>query len=690
MGRSKAVLAHQLGRAGSCRSMWRRCWIEAATMLCSVVFPRAGAVGCMSIRNAALIPALALFFLAAAGLWAQYGSANVVTVDFAVPAGPPLSKSKFTVYNAIGPTAENVLRDMDALAELNVEALRLELAWGRGRGSGMGIANVVTGAADALKYDFAPLERIVRALGERGMHLHAAYCYTPPPLQPPEGRWRSSARPIDVEKWADAAAATARHFRDIGFPFGIHEIWNEPDNPPFFFSGTEADYQQMFAAASRAIREVEPLAVIAGPAVAWGKWYESFPKFVKENRLPLDVFTFHHYGSPAIREVHAVAGILSRDPYFATTEMNLDEFQSADCCSWPKGSAQDKHEGAVQLLEDFHTFLEHPELTTVSWAQFSETCLNCRDQFLGLITWEGVRKAAYNAFKIYGTLPVDRRQVTVSGAQLGSLAAVEQHRAGLVLWNAQSYVRWVVVNFKKTPFPKGNVRIYRIDEKHASPGDGAFEPMQPVESFTGVPTAGWSWKGPIPEHGIVYFECEDGTGISELTPAKVARVLRVHRYYPDRDTRAYADFDRKTWTARLGMDADGVADQEIGVTAEQWPKALEISSSVEGSLQKLNSDSLFGIRFDFWAAGAYASSVLFHGSWNGGVDLYDERRKAAMPWGTRRAPDQAVKVPNMARFRAILSNYAPANWSGRALITFLLQNAGPGAQVKVKVREAGI
>ena len=383
-----------------------------------------------------------------------------------------------------------------------------------------------------------------------------------------------------------------------------------------------------------------------------------------------------------------MAGILSRDPYFAATEMNLDEFQSADCCAWYPGGEQDRHEGAVQLLEDFTNFLAHPELTTVSWAQFSEPCPSCRDQFLGLLTWDGVRKAAYNAFQIYAMLPVDRRKVTVSGARLGSLAGAEEHRAGLALWNAQSYVRWPAVTFANIPFPKGTLRVYRIDDKHASKGDGASEMLEPVETFADVATSAYSWKGSIPGNGIAYFEWDDGTGCSELTPVKVADVVRVHHYYPDRRTTAYADFDRKTWIARLGMGAAQAADEEVGVTAEKLPGVLRFTSRVEGSLRKTNVESLLGVRLDFQGAGSYGTSVLLHGPYKGGVDLYDKRRKAVMPWGARRAPERIARVSDMADFSVRLSDYAPANWSGHAVITFLLQNSGPGTQVRMTVRGA--
>ena len=57
-----------------------------------------------------------------------------------------------------------------------------------------------------------------------------------------------------------------------------------------------------------------------------------------------------------------------------------------------------------------------------------------------------------------------------------------------------------------------------------------------------------------------------------------------------------------------------------------------------------------------------------------------------MPWGTKRQADQAVAVANVASFEIRPKEYAPADWSGRAQVTFILQNSGPGTRAKFTVR----
>ena len=179
-----------------------------------------------------------------------------------------------------------------------------------------------------------------------------------------------------------------------------------------------------------------------------------------------------------------------------------------------------------------------------------------------------------------------------------------------------------------------------------------------------VQTHQWTWKGALPRGGILYFEAEDGTGQSELTPATAAKVVRLNHYYPARETtKSYSDFDRKTWIARLGMMETLNADEKVGVLAEGLPDILDVAVKVEGKLRKLDADSLLGIRVDYRVNGAYAKAVLFHGPYNG-VDLYEKRGKTAMPWGLRQSPADVVAVKDLAKFPIGLRGRAPAGWSG--------------------------
>ena len=588
---------------------------------------------------------------------------NEVTADFAVSDGHPLVKTKFNLYDPVGPSLEQFNKNVTLLPELNVDTYRIEIAWGR-RGTGIGTHAAIGGTSDALTYDFAPLDHIVRELQKQNVLLLGAYSYTPTPLQNPQiTENRDSAPPTSIAKWKDVVRAFARHHRDAGLPFGIHEIWNEPDGRAVFFSGRESDYQEMYRAAVEAIRSVDPDAVIAGPASAPGLiWHRSFAEFIAKHNLPLDVFSYHAYGSGelALEYTDSVVQSVNRFPSLETTELSLNEWHHADCCQWCFDDARQRYEAAGQLLHDFSLFLARPELTSVSWAWFQDPSRSGRGRggrdggvggraagggppggggagCMGLVSSSGQRKAVFNAWKIYASMPVDRRQVKVRGS-LEALASSDAHKAAVVVWNRDPYDRWLSgVHLKNPPFPKGNIRIYRIDATHASPGD-------------------------------------------------VGKVIRINRHYPARGrTDSYADFSRKTWIARLGMMNDAAADQKIGVLAEALPPALDVTVEVDGQLQKLNANSRLALRVDYRVNGQFVKAVVFHGP-HTGIDLFDRRGQPTIPWGLTPNAD-VIAVPDFARFNVPLEKHAPAGWGGAAHISFLMQNAGAGARAKFTVRK---
>jgi hypothetical protein len=67
---------------------------------------------------------------------------NEVYADFAVGVDNPLIKTKFNVYDPVGPTMEQFDQNVKIINELNIETYRIELAWGRRR-SGLGINRMI-------------------------------------------------------------------------------------------------------------------------------------------------------------------------------------------------------------------------------------------------------------------------------------------------------------------------------------------------------------------------------------------------------------------------------------------------------------------------------------------------------------------------------------------------------------------
>jgi hypothetical protein len=281
-------------------------------------------------------------------------------------------------------------------------------------------------------------------------------------------------------------------------------------------------------------------------------------------------------------------------------------------------------------------------------------------------------------------MPVDRNEVKIIGP-FEAMASSDQHTASLLIWNRDPYRRRIDVHLNNIPFSKGDVRIFRIDTLHASWGDGGEENLIPVETFENVDLTTWSWLDKIiPEFGIIYIEADDRSGRSELDQVTVGNVLKVNRYYPDRGTTSYSDFDRKRWIARFGMGKEELADQEVGVLASELPDVINVRVTVDGRLQRIDKNSLFGIRIDYQVDGVYISSVLYHGPIDG-VDLYSKKRTALFPWGTGRKADKVISIGNFSNFPIALKANAPAGWTGKAHIAMIMQNAGKGVRAKVSL-----
>jgi len=613
-----------------------------------------------------------------------------IAADFGRPVDYPLVKTKFGVFNSgIVPLAQYE-RDVAVFSEVRPESLRIDLGWGAPWAGW--VRQPIHGTIDKLSYDWSEVDALARFLNRHGILPYWSYCYQFVPLQSPPGEWRSA--PADAQAWGQILGDAARHFRETQplITIGYHEIYNEPDND-FFFTGSFDDYVGMYRSGTTAIRTADPDAPIGGPGLAWEEqWIAPFLEFVSQEQLPLDFFSFHFYGTeqylrhdlPTLLRI--VREHFAGHPQFATTELHLNEFNSYPI-EYPQGGVQDKYPLAAALLRDLSYLLEQPDITLVHWAQFLDSG---QGNYSGMVSIDGHRKAVFNAFHIYGRMPVDRCDVTINGSEgIKALASYDTHMAALVVWNQSPHNQTVTVALHNIPFPYGDLRIYRIDGKHGSWGDDpATEFFVPIESVLRTEMVGVMWSGEVPAGGVVYLEADDGTRHTGLAPSPVAEVVRVLRYYPDRSTTAYADFDKHTWIARLGMAQEQTANLHVGVTADRVPDVLHVAMHIDGTLERIDENSLLGLRIDYDEQGVYTKSVLMHGPYLGGIDLFDAQRTARMPWGTQRQADEVVHAPDLSTFQIDVAAHAPPGWNGRVQLTVIMQNAGIGSRAKVSIRAA--
>lgn len=613
-----------------------------------------------------------LILMVSLALFAVTANAQTFEVDCAQPADPPLVKTKFGVYQTPLTTLPRLLNAMPLLREINVADLRYEMGWGKPDALA---AAQISGTASQPTYDFSTLDTFVEGLNAAGVKPLLAMGYCPAPLKSRDvwAAWKDM--PADLNVWQKINRDYAYHFsvsKQVPSPF--YEIWNEPDMPEpngkMFFSGTPQDYGQLFAHAAAGIRQGDPNALIGGPAVAWNLAYLA-PILTQ----PVDFASLHAYDNyPA--QLDMMRGALTGRPdlpIFLTEYASFTEF--------PPNGPQSRYPAAMRFLRDVKGLLSYTDVAKVYWAQW----LDAGDgPGMGLVTWDGHRKAIFNAFKIYGALPVDRVAVQPDGADgINLMAATDKHQAAVALWNESSTERRAQVNFRHLPFARGVMQLYRIDGGNASYVDNpASENLRVLQTTAWQKTSTASWQGIIPAAGVVFLRLSSNAQNIQPVPRPLGTYVRSLYWFPVRKSNAYADFDARTWTARLGLGDSASGLAQIGNVIDHPAPRWRLQVATSGPIHWQDQNALLGIRFDFPSTkGNYSRSVLFYDG------LYDPHRSSKLPWGKGAAtPDQTIFQPAMNTGRAFditLARIAPADWNHqRVIVTFLLQNAGRQARAK--------
>ncbi len=205
--------------------------------------------------------------------------------------------------------------------------------------------------ADPLRpesYDFARTDEYVRAVIEAG----SSVLYRLGESIEHTKTKRYVNPPADVEQWAAVCAGVVRHYNQ-GWANGFHydirdwEIWNEPENRPAMWTGTDEDYLRLYATAARSLKSQFPALRIGGPALGYtgalkdGHFEASaflvrFLERCRDQSLPLDFFSWHLYTDDPAECVIRAKGI--RDALdrhgFAKTRSYLDEWNYLPGNDW--------------------------------------------------------------------------------------------------------------------------------------------------------------------------------------------------------------------------------------------------------------------------------------------------------------------------------------------------------------------
>ena len=211
--------------------------------------------------------------------------------------------------------------------------------------------------ADPEAYDFIFTDKLITALVEAGVEPFFRLGITIENYV--ETKAYRVFPPKDSLKWAKICEGVIRHYTEgwaEGFHYNIRywEIWNEPDNyeDPMknqMWRGSKEEYFDLYGVASRYLKKQFPHLKIGGYASCgfyavagvrtdpsakaspreeyFVEFFEAFLKYAKENRCPLDFFSWHSYAPIERTAVFARYAREMLDTYgFQETETTCNEW----------------------------------------------------------------------------------------------------------------------------------------------------------------------------------------------------------------------------------------------------------------------------------------------------------------------------------------------------------------------------
>ncbi len=250
--------------------------------------------------------------------------------------------------------------------------------------------------------------------------------------------------PADAEKWAAICVGIVRHY-NAGWDHGFHhnirywEIWNEPENRPAMWTGTDEQYLDLYVAATKAIKREVPGVCVGGPALGYfGRMTSdvleptpfvlAFLKRCKRDAAPLDFFSWHTYTNDPrelVRRAGAVRRLLDQQG-FPKTESHLNEWSYLPGNGWEGMMAKDAQ--VRQRWFDRQSGPEAAAFITATMVLLQDAPLDAANYYsadiqgFGMFTEHGVPKKAFYALKAFKMLADTSLRLAVNGQMPAGVA----------------------------------------------------------------------------------------------------------------------------------------------------------------------------------------------------------------------------------------------------------------------------
>jgi xylan 1,4-beta-xylosidase len=318
--------------------------------------------------------------------------------------------------------------------------------------------------------------KVVYRLGESIEHTKEKYHVHPP---------------RDPAKWAHICVGIVRHFNE-GWgakspqPIGYWEIWNEPENRPAMWTGSDEEYFQLYAAASKAIKQRFPSVKVGGPAIGYPgdlkagqlqptPFLSAFLTRCREQHLPLDFFSWHTYSDDPTHPAalaRAIRKVLD-DAGFAKAESHLNEWNYLPDNDWGPIMLQ----GQGEKRQRFYERMAGPEaaaFVAAALIALQDAPLDAANFYtgdanpFGLFTEHGVPKKTFYAFKAFHLLLQTPERISAK-ASTGIFACAGRSDAAVTLLVASpsKSERMLTTAWRNIPWANARCEVFVLDSGHS-------------------------------------------------------------------------------------------------------------------------------------------------------------------------------------------------------------------------------
>lgn len=347
---------------------------------------------------------------------------------------------------------------------------------------------------DKLLYSFFNLDQIWDFLVSNGLSPIVELSFMPKALSSGETTVFHYAAnvcpPKDYGQWAILIRKLVEHavqrYGIDELKSWLFEVWNEP-NLESFWTGTQADYFNLYRHTANAIKDVDVRLKVGGPATAKNEWIDNFVDFCEHEGIAADFISTHHYPTDALgKENQDTEAILAATQRSILRENALDTqrrtrgrpliYTEWSSSSNPRDPLHDEPYAAAYAVKTMmEALFVHGYCFWTFSDIFEENYFPSRPFHggFGLLNLYGIAKPVYRAFQLLHE--IGDRLYRVDGMHSTLDAWVTRRGRQLtILLNNHAMPRHpiepVKARFKLTNSSSPHTAsIRRIDEAHANP-----------------------------------------------------------------------------------------------------------------------------------------------------------------------------------------------------------------------------